>query len=167
MTQRFIDMLLRLSPRERALLGLLGAVVLPALIWMAVIAPLQTRHAAALQARSDIRALGSWVVGRTAEQVRLGGDMGGAAGSQRVPPLGISGLEQSLVAAGLRTAVSELGGQADGRIELRFDRVPFTDLAGWLSHSDPDWGYDITAFRLERGEEPGLVAVDLTLEPQG
>ncbi len=163
MTQRFIDMLLRLSPRERVLLGLLVAVVLPALIWMFAIAPLQARHTAALQAQSDIRALGGWVVDRAAEHARLSAD----AGPERMPPLGISGLEQSLVAAGLREAVSELGGQADGRIELRFDTVAFTDLAGWLSQSDPGWGYDITAFRLERGEEPGLVAVDLTLEPQG
>lgn len=167
MTQRFIDMLLRLSPRERVLLGLLVAVVLPALIWMFAIVPLQARHAAALQAQNDIRALGGWVVDRAAEHARLSADAGVGAGSERMPPLGISGLEQSLVAAGLREAVSELGGQADGRIELRFDTVAFTDLAGWLSQSDPGWGYDITAFRLERGEEPGLVAVDLTLEPQG
>lgn len=158
-----IERLLKLSARERGLLALLVAVALPALIWSAVIAPMQTRHAAALAARDEARALGVWVVERAAEQAQLRR----ARQTGPVPPLGISGLEQSLVEAGLRTAVSALGSQADGRIELRFDAVEFTRLANWLSHSDPGWGYDIAAFRLERGTAPGLVAAALTLEPQG
>lgn len=158
-----IERLLKLSARERGLLALLVAVALPALIWSAVIAPMQTRHAAALAARDEARALGVWVIERAAEQAQL--RTAGQTGP--MPPLGISGLEQSLVEAGLRSAVGALGSQADGRIELRFDAVEFTRLANWLSRADPGWGYDIAAFRLERGATPGLVAAALTLEPQG
>lgn len=161
MGDRLIDTLMRLSPRERGLLGLLVAVVLPALVWLVLIAPLLDRHAAALAARDEARSLGVWVVDRAGEAARL--VTPGAALPQA--PIGVAGLESSLVDAGLRDEVSELGSQSDGGIELRFDAVAFTELADWLSRSDPGWGYDLSAFRLERGTEPGLVSADLTLRP--
>lgn len=161
MIDRLVDMLLRRSRRERWLLGLALALALPALAHALVIAPLQARHRAALAARAEAAALADWVVERAAEADRL------ATPDRRAPaaPIGIAGLEQSLRAAGLRAAATELGSLGDGRVELRFDAVPFTDLAGWLSGSDPVWGYDIAAFRFERGAEPGLVAAELTLQP--
>jgi len=88
-------------------------------------------------------------------------------GTQLAPPIGISGLEQSLVAAQLRPMVTRLSGQDDGGIELGFEVVEFTLLASWLSQMDPGWGYDIANLRLQRHtEDPGLVSAELTLLPQ-
>ena len=166
MSDRLIDLLLRLSARERVLLALLGAVLLPAALWLGVVSPLQERHQAAQSSLAQAQALGDWVVARAGEYDQIAQTVSGAAGLGPQPPIGISGLEQSLVQVGLREATAALAGQADGRIELRFDVVAFTRLADWLSASDPGWGYDIEAFWLERLETPGMVSADLTLRPQ-
>ena len=167
MADRMIDLLLRLSPRERILLALMGAVLLPGALWLGVAEPLLARHAAAIEARRETQALGLWLVDRAAEQAQIAATTPGARTSGGADPIGISGLEQSLVAAGLRPQVSELSAQSGGAVRLRFDAVQFTRLANWLSASDPGWGYDIAALRLERTETPGAVAADLTLDPQG
>ena len=163
MTQ-MIDMLLRLSPRERGLLGLLALVVMPALLWLWLIAPLLDSRAAALRQTAEARALQLWVAERAADQAQLGRPQG----SQLAPPIGISGLEQSLVAAQLRPMVTRLSGQDDGGIELGFEVVEFALLASWLSQMDPGWGYDIASLRLQRHaeEDPGLISAELTLLPQ-
>lgn len=162
MSNWLVDLLLKLTRRERALLGLMCVVMVPAVLWMVVVAPLAEARATAVRANQDVQALGLWVVDRAAEEAQLVG------AGQRVPvsAIGTSGLEQSLVAAGLRDQVTELSGQADGRAELRFGAVPFVSLARWLSDEDPEWGYDIAIIHLERGTEPGIVAADLTLVPQ-
>jgi len=157
---RMIDMLLRLSPRERRLLGLLTLVVIPALLWLWLIAPLLESRAALLRQTAEAQALQLWVADRAADQQQLG------QGAGLTPPIGISGLEQSLVAAQLRPQVTRLGGQVDGGIELGFETVEFAALASWLSRMDPGWGYDIATLRLQRHEDPGLVSAELTLLPQ-
>lgn len=157
-----IDLLLRLSPRERHLLGLLGLVLIPALLWLWLISPLLQNRTAITRQITEARALQLWVADRAADQLQLGQPQG----SQPAPPIGISGLEQSLVAVQLRQQVTRLGGQGDGGIELGFETVVFADLASWLSQMDPDWGYDLASVRLHRLEVPGLVAADLLLVPQ-
>jgi len=159
---RMIDMLLQLSRRERGLLGLLGLVLLPALLWVWLIAPLLDNRSAITQQVNEARALQFWVAARAADQQQLGQ----LQGKQLAPPIGISGLEQSLVAAQLRQQVARLGGQQDGSIELSFEAVEFALLASWMSQMDPGWGYDITVLRLQRRAAPGLVAAELTLQPQ-
>jgi len=157
-----LDMLLRRSPRERRLLGLLALVAVPALLWLWVVSPLLESRAALIRQSAEARVLQLWVAEQAADQQQLGRPQG----SQPVPPIGISGLEQSLVTAQLRQQVTRLGGQGDGGIELGFEAVEFTVLASWLSQMDPGWGYDIAALRLQRHADPGLVSAELTLAPQ-
>jgi general secretion pathway protein M len=161
MSGRLIDLLLRLSARERRLLALLALLALPAVLWLGLITPLQEARSRAFGQAAETRALGLWLVQRAGDQARLTRP----ESARRAPPIGISGLEQSLVAAGLRGQVSRLGGTGDGRIELGFDAVEFDALAGWLSRSEPTWGYEIAALRLQRGAAPGQVAAELVLQP--
>lgn len=158
-----IDMLLRLAPRERLLVGLLVGLVLPAALWISQGEPLLARRAAAFAALEEARALDTWVAAREAEALALAalGDVGPRAA------IGLSALEQSLIAAGLRNLVTDLSNRGAGGIELSFDAVEFEALVAWLSESDPGWGYDIADVRITRGEEPGIVSADLRLEPQG
>lgn len=162
MTDAFIEMLLRLTSRERGLLALLVFCAVPAALWFGLLEPLgQTRDAA----RTDLReaqALTEWVAGRAAEQALLGRPED--SGPRR--PIGSSGLEQSLISAGLRDLVSALTNRSQEEIEVRFDDVPFVDLVRWMDQSDPEWGYDIINLRLERTEAPGRVMADLVLAPQ-
>ena len=156
------DRLLQRSRRERRLLALLALVGLPALVWLWLVSPLLESRRAVMQQIAEAQALQFWVTERAADQQQLGQVLS----TGPIPPIGISGLEQSLVAAQLRHQVTRLSGQGDGVIDLGFDRVEFIALASWLSQSDPGWGYDITALRLQRHADPGLISAELTLVPQ-
>lgn len=158
-----IDWLARRAPRERLLLGLLVALVLPAAIWLGGLAPLFERRAAAEAALAEARALDAWVAARAGEMAALGPVTEAAQGA----PIGSAGLEQSLIAAGLRPAVSDLAGDGAGAVTLRFEAVEFRALMVWLTASDPGWGYVIERLRLRAGDRPGLVRADLALRPAG
>ncbi|MDJ0820529.1 MAG: type II secretion system protein GspM [Paracoccaceae bacterium] len=162
MSARLIDLLARLAPRERGLIGLLVFAILPAALWFGALVPLQERRDAAEASLTEARALQSWVTSRAAEMATL------AATDNTGPraPIGLSALEQSLIEADLRSALAGLANRSGGGIELRFDVVDFAQLMEWLSAQDPAWGYDITSLRLDSGEEPGLVAAELLLAPQ-
>jgi general secretion pathway protein M len=159
---RLIDMLLALAPRERLLLGLLAAIVLPLGILFGLLLPLYEAREEALARRVQAVALNVWVQDRVGEARALGQapDTGPRA------PVGTSEIEQDLISAGLRDAVRELSSDSDGVVALRFENVRFTALAGWLSGLDPDWGYDISAFRFEQTDTAGNVAATVTLVPQ-
>ncbi|MCJ7874785.1 type II secretion system protein GspM [Phaeobacter sp. J2-8] len=161
MSTRLIDMLLRLAPRERVLLGLLVLVILPMGLVMGVILPLQGAQDTALANRAQALALNLWVQDRVEEARRF--DQSPRPGPRT--PVGTSEIEQDLIAVGLRDAVRELSSDGDGVVALRFDNVRFTRLANWLSGLDPAWAYDISAFRFEATETSGNVAATLTLVP--
>ena len=158
-----IDLLLRLAPRERILLGFLVLAVLPTALWFAVLSPLAERRVEAGTALREARALNAWVTARADEMTALGaaGDTGPRA------PVGLSALEQSLISADLRRAVAGLANRTEGGIDLRFEAVEFAALMAWLSAQDPGWGYDIVTFRVSQGAEAGVVAAELGLVPQG
>ncbi|OWU81681.1 hypothetical protein ATO6_23655 [Oceanicola sp. 22II-s10i] len=164
MSDRLIDLLLRLSPRERRLLALLVCVALPVALAAGWLIPLQERRAAADRARIEAADLQIWVTARVADKTRLDAAAGPGGGAP-LRPIGSSGIEQSLIEAGLRPAVSELGARAGGVVELRFDEVDFVRLANWLSATAPVWGYTIGAFRFEALDTPSKVAARLTLSP--
>lgn len=162
MSGRFIDMLLRLAPRERLLLGLLVVIILPVGIVLGLLVPLQDARETALEERTQAVALNLWVQDRVAEVQVL--QQSPRRGPQAA--VGTSEIEQDLIAAGLRDAIAELSSDSDGIVALRFDDVRFTRLAEWLSGLDPQWGYDISAFRFEATDTPANVAATLTLTPQ-
>lgn len=160
MTARLIDLLLPLSRRER---GLLGLAVLILLLGVGVggLLPLQEARQEAAVARQEARDLQAWVSARIVEKQSLK-----RAETPIVSkPIGLSGIEQGLVSARLRPAVSELVRQEDGGVTLRFDEVDFLRLARWLSNAHPAWSYQIAQFRLEALDTPGQVAAWLTLSP--
>lgn len=161
MTARLIDALLRLSGRERMLLALTAALV-PLGVGMALLLPLQDQRIAAHTARAEARDLQTWVMARIDEKQSLTRAIPALSQS----PIGTSGVEQSLIAARLRPALSALSAEAGGTIDLRFDTVDFVALANWLSDMHPGWGYDITSLRLEAQEDaPGRIAAWITLRP--
>lgn len=162
MSARFIEMLLRLAPRERLLLGLLVLIVLPVGIVVGLLMPMQDARETAISDRTQAVALNLWV------QERVGDIKALKQSPNRGPrkAVGTSEIEQDLIRAGLRDAVGELSSDSDGVVALRFDNVRFTRLANWLSGLNPDWGYDITVFRFEATETPANVAATVTLAPQ-
>ncbi len=162
MRERVLDFLVDLSGRERALLVLLFFVALPVLIYFGALAPLKDQRDVALAELNDSAALLNWVAARGEEGERLKLVNEDAA----PPPIGVSGVERSLLNANLRDAVSELSRRNDNEIELRFDAVPFVKLGDWLNAARLSWGYRIADFQIERGPEPGLVSAAFKLVPQ-
>lgn len=158
-----LDLLLRLSPRERLLLALSLPVLLLGL-GFALLLPLQERRLAAERGLQDALALEAWIAERVVEKQALN------QGNPIIPaqPIGTHGLEQGLIEARLRPALSALSTEADGIIDLRFDRVDFLQLAQWLSAAHPEWGYRIDSFRLEAlaaPEDAGRIAAWISLSP--
>lgn len=155
-----IDLLLRLAPRERVLIAIAVLVVLPLTLGLGVLLPLAERRATAEQALTEAAALDLWVRERVVEQAALPRptDRAGA-------PVGTAGIEQGLIAGGLRSDVSTLATGADGRIEMIFDAVDFLRLGAWLGAQAPQWGYEIQSFRIEATDTPGIVTARLSLAP--
>ena len=162
MSGRLIDLLLRLAPRERWLLGILFAIVLPLGLLFGVLLPLKDAKASALADRTEAVAINLWVQERVGQYQSLLSSP--QTGPQ--PAMGTSGIEQSLIDAGLRGDISDLSQDSTGEITLRFDDVRFTRMMTWLSETEPGWGYDVTQFRIEAVPEPANVSASLTLDPQ-
>ncbi len=158
---RMVYALAQLSGRERVLLLLLGAVVIPvAVAFLAVMPLLQTRDGAA-RAADEARAVLGWV----SQQVRIMPAEGaqaleppGAGGE----PIGLTGIEDSLVRIGLRDFVSQLSNRSGGGVDLTLEAAPFERLGDWLQAMVPLWGYELEAFRIEAAS-PGLVNASFVL----
>ncbi|MBV1863494.1 MAG: type II secretion system protein M [Rhodobacteraceae bacterium] len=164
MSERLITFLLALSPRERWLLAGLFGLALPLAVGFLWVAPLNQARIAAAQDFAVAQDLQAWVQARAAENAVLAGNgLQANVPSQSYPPIGISGIEESLKGAGLREAVTRLANRDGEAIELRFDLVDFRQLTDWLAETQPDWGYDLQAFRFERAERAGLVAAEFLL----
>ncbi|MBW4982876.1 type II secretion system protein M [Mameliella sp. CS4] len=160
MTGRMVERLLRLTGRERLLLGVMALVLLlgagVGLLW-----PLAERRAASAAALEEARALSAWVAAR-AEDARV---LRSAAGPGPAEPIGLAAVQRSLEGAGLSGNVATLSARQGGGIEMRFEAVSFDLLIGWLTQVEPVWGYRFAGFRLDRGAEPGLVDARIEVVP--
>lgn len=156
------DALLSLSQRERWLVGLLFGGVLPLGIVFLILVPLWEQRQEAYRALNDAEGVLQWVQ----EQARhYPAPAGQEQSTQDRPAPGLSGLEASLVAAGLRDQVTALTNRRAGSVELRFDSVSFARLMPWLTQAETTSGYRLTGMTLDRTETDGRVAAALTLEP--
>lgn len=154
----------QLTGRERGLLLLLVAVILPVALWFIVAEPLIEGRERAKGRLADARDLHAWVLVRDAEWSARSSD----APVARAPaaPVGLSGLEAALTAAGLRQSVAALENARDGGIVLKLDDVPFVELGAFMERAETELGYDLDNIRLTRGESAGSVAADLALKPE-
>ena len=160
--ERIIGYLAGLSRRERWLLALLIGVALPLAAVFGLILPLSEARKAARMQVHETRLMEEWVAARAGEYLAQGALLGV---TEQGAPIGISGIEQSLVAAGLRKDVAELANSGNGGVSLRFEAVAFTGLTDWLRQNEGSWGYDLEAFRFARGSRDDLVEAELRLVP--
>lgn len=153
------------APRERLLLLLLCVLGVPLALYFLAAEPLLNARAAATSAAAEASAMRDWVARQVAA---LPADTPDAAVAEAPgAPIGLSGLESSLIEAGLRDRVAQLSNAQGGAVDLEFDAVPFEALIAWLhdiSGISGGWGYDVAGFRIVRGA-PGLVTAGFTLEP--
>jgi type II secretory pathway component PulM len=162
MSNRLIEFLLTRPSRERVLMGVLFFVIVPLAVVFGILLPLRDQQNAAVQAQSQAQALHQWVIARTREAGQIPKE---TSQVQSNTAIGSRGIEQSLITANLRPAVSSIGVRDGGIVELQFEVVTFNRLANWLSANETTWGYDIAAFRFEAIDESGKVSASLTLTP--
>lgn len=159
---RIIYALAQMSERERLLLLLLGAVVVPlAVIFLAVLPLTQARDGARNQA-SEAAAMLDWVAGQVRALPAEGVDAR-LTSEATAGPIGISGIEDSLVRSGLRARITELSDRPEGGIGLALEGASFDVLGAWLQEMTPVWGYRFASFRIEAAE-PGLINAVFELE---
>jgi general secretion pathway protein M len=163
MIERLAGFLNGRAPRERGLLALLAGVVLPIAVILIWVLPQIAARAALNQQLSEAQDLQVWVAERVAEKVALDAALPEVIAGP-LAAIGISGIEQSLIAAGLRDVVTRLANREGGGVDLGFEAVEFSALSDWLDRSTPIWGYKIDAFRLEATDRAGSVAASLLLE---
>lgn len=150
------------APRERLLLLLLCVLGLPLALYFLAAEPLLNTRAASMRAAAEASAMRDWVARQVAALPADAPDAAEADSSGA--PIGLSGLESSLVEAGLRDRVTQLSNAQGGAVDLEFDAVPFEALIAWLHDMSGGWGYDVAGFRIVRGAQ-GLVTAGFTLEP--
>jgi type II secretory pathway component PulM len=74
-------------------------------------------------------------------------------------------VQRSLEQAGLIDQVATLSARAGDGIDMRLEEVPFDRLIAWITQIEPVWGYRLVAFRIERGNGPGLVTARFEMAP--
>lgn len=156
-----VDTLTALSTRERRLVGLLLAIVLPLAVVFLVIVPLVERRSAGAQTLGEAEDLLEWV--QSNARLYAAVSEPGAEAPTGVP--GLAGLEQSLVATGLRDQLAALTNRGGGAVELSFDAIAFDRLMIWLTELPQDTGYQAGEVTVEATETPGTVSARLVLEP--
>lgn len=162
MSDRLINLLLTLSARERLLIGIVVFFALPLAVVFVVLLPMVETRKHAEQAHIQALALQSWVQDRATQAA----DLVPATSQQIGPPLGLAGLEQSLIESNLRRAVTSLSARSNDGVELIFDKVDFLRFTTWLAGQHPEWGYALDSYRMEATDTPASISVSLILSPR-
>jgi len=152
--------LAQLSERERALVLILTVIVLPLAVVFLAVMPLMEARDRAANAAQEARATLNWV----SDQVRSLPVDASATGTvaSGPDPIGISGIEESLVSFALRDFAKQLANRADGGVDLALEEAPFEALSGWMQSALPELGYDLRAFRIDAAS-PGKVNAQFEL----
>ncbi len=155
------------TPAARRLLALLAGVFVPLLLIFAVALPLVDARTRTARALAEAEAVHRWVHDQAAALPPAAFSAEAAAPPPEAAsgPIGISALEASLVAAGLRDRVARLANQQDGTVEIDFDAVPFRAVTDWLEANAATWGYGFARLDIERADQPGHVTARLDLAP--
>ena len=156
-----ISSLAELSQRERILLAVLAGVGVPVACVFLLVLPLMHSQQRAQDRLADATRLYEWVQVQASQWGSVAPVDPASQAAQ--PVMGVSDIEQRLIAAGLRKDVTELSRSDTGSIRLRFDDVSFLAAMRWIDEASQSWGYSLAEFELERRDAPDRVALSLTL----
>jgi type II secretory pathway component PulM len=157
--------LARRSARERALVAVLLLLVLPFAAAFLIGGPLLDRRDAARAERAEAEVTRAWYRTRQAEVAALP-RVDPVASARAIAPAGLGGIEDRLIDAGLRDAVSQLANAQGNRVALTFESVAFEALMPWLEGIEAEAGYRVASLTITRTDDPGAVDADLQLEPR-
>ena len=161
--ERMRYLLAGLSFRERLLTGTALAFGAAVLLYIGVVEPLAAaRQESSARLAAHLELL-EWVTERAAEARALHellGDDGLGPPASRTT--GIAEIEASFDARGLRSALTSLTPQPDGRFEARFEDVSYIAFIGWLAESGRRSGVVVTSIVIEATGRPDRVNAELS-----
>jgi type II secretory pathway component PulM len=155
--------LIERNRRERWLLVVLVAVVLPLAVVALVLVPLREDTQRLRDQTREARDLFDWI-GAQAAAVDIAALAQAPAPTESLPSPAPADVEASLAGTGLEGDLSRLSAGQDGRIELGFDAVAFAPALDWLQRGRPA-RLRLLGLRIERTQSEGRVRLDATLGP--
>lgn len=151
-----------LQSRERRVLGVGGTLVALLVLYLVAFEPAFVGRQRLQAELPALRAQVAQIEGLAAEARRLAGQA--TQGADSPQQLKVQ-LEQSIAAAGLQGAVSQLA-VAGELIDLRFKSVAFAGWLAWFDTAIRETRLRAVDIAIERETAPGIVSVRLTLEAQ-
>jgi len=152
------------SPRERWLLALMVFIVIPVGFAGLVVFPLLDQRASARGALDEALATRDWYQARQSEIAGLQAPAD-VPNAVAVAPIGLGGIEDSLIAADLRDQVGLLANAQGDAVTLSLQEVPFEALMAWVDQINVTGGYRLAALQITRSEVAGFVDAQLRWVP--
>lgn len=153
------DWLANLAPRERQLVYLAGGLAAIALLYFAIVMPLNGMNARSA-ARVEKKAADLAWMQQVAPQVMAAAAAGPASASNEslVVLVDRTGRE-----AGLGNSVRDQSPSGEHGLRLRLEGAPFDVLVAWLASLQQQHGVTVEAATIDAASGPGLVNASLTL----
>jgi len=149
-----------LAPRERLLVGAAGALLVVAVLVIGVIRPLGSSRESLEAQIADKQAV-------LADIERVAARFGPrAAGVAQAQPGGgslVVLVDRTTRARGLAPYLKRNEPDGEASIRLRFENVPFDELAGWLVELQATQGIGVVTVNADPGEGTGRVTANLQL----
>ncbi|MDX1801958.1 MAG: type II secretion system protein M [Marinobacter sp.] len=163
--QKLVTQYDQLPRRDQQALTLLAVAVMLAIVYFAIWRPAVAYREDAEAARDNAAELVSWMQANQAriQQLAKSQNKGGSSTSTLSDSRALmSTVTRSAGEAGLTLQRFEPSGERAIRVWL--EKVPFNQVAAWLEKLTTDYGIQIDQAALDRGDNPGMVSVRLTLQ---
>jgi general secretion pathway protein M len=155
----------QLPRRDQQALVVLAIAVFLGILYFAIWRPATMFHDNAVSSRENSEELLAWLTANQPSLQRLSG----GASSQSSASLDKPADGRALMALVTRSAgetglaLQRFEPSGDDSIRVWLEKVPFSQVSGWLETLSTDNGVEIEQASMDRQNEPGLVSVRLTL----
>ena len=152
-----------LQPRERAILGGSGLILILLGLYLGIWEPLAERHEQLQTNVAAKRGELEWMRAKAAEAIRLR-EVGASAraGDGRRSLLAI--VDSSIERARLKGELQRMEPDGGDAVKLWFNAARFDELMRWLDVLRADHGLSVGSLRLKPVDQAGLVDVNLSLK---
>ncbi len=159
LVQQVLSYWMQLRPREQALLGVAGLVLLLAVLFMLVWEPVMQEHRRLQQGLVQQQELLAWMQQSAAEVRRL---QAGAGQSRQARARGgqslLALIDSTAKRARLGAALKRVEPDGSGRVRVWLEQAAFDDLVRWLGQLQQRYGVRVDSIAVDRDEKPGRVA---------
>jgi general secretion pathway protein M len=150
--------LANLAPRERNLVYGAAALVGVAVLYLAIVLPLQHMHARQV-ARVDRKAADLAWMQQAAPRVSAMASSGEAGSKESLVVL----VDRTGRQSGLSGTVRDQSPSGNNGLRLRLEGAPFDAMIAWLASLQLRFGISVSDATIDAGSAPGLVNASITL----